>query len=76
MENYEVILERDSYVKKLCSFRTKREAIAYMEDNYEIIANWFEDYVDFNKIYCPSTRELSYESSDFKTKLLVRKLTK
>lgn len=74
--NYEVILERNSFIKVLSTFKTKKLAQEFMEDNYEIIGNWFEEYVDFNKIYCPKTRELSYESSDLKTSLRVRKLTK
>lgn len=82
MKNYEVILEHNGYAKTLSSFRTKKLAQQYMEDNYEIIADWYEDRVEFSKFYSPKTRSYSYESTQTKangeplTMLMVRKLTK
>ena len=73
---YEVILERNSFIKTLSLFKTKKQALAYMDFNSSLIEEWFEEPIEFNKFYCPSTRETTYESSDFSTKLMVRKLTK
>ena len=74
--NYEVILERNSFKQRVATFITKKLANKYMDDNYSVIENWFEEPVEFTKFYCPSTRETTYESQDLKTKLMVRKLTK
>ena len=74
--NYEVILERYSHVKSLGLFKTKKQANEFMESNYDIIADWFEKCVEFTKFYCPKTRDITYESDDFKTKIMVRKLIK
>lgn len=75
-ENYEVILEHEGYTQILSSFRTKKLAQQYMEDNYYIIEDWWENRIEFNKFYIPSTREITYETSDLSTILRVRKLTK
>lgn len=74
-ENYEVILEHDSYQQRVATFITKKLAQEFMDKEYLSIENWFEN-VEFHKYYYPSTREITYESNDLRTKLMVRKLTK
>lgn len=73
---YEVILEHNSFKKRLATFLTKKLANEYMEINYKVIGNDFENPIEFSKFYCAKTREVTYESDDLKTKLIVRKLTK
>ena len=78
--NYEVILERNSFAKVLCTFKYKKEAQAYIDFNYDIIEDWFEERVDFNIIKnldkLGRPYETYYENSNRDTTLYVRRLTK
>ena len=59
---------------------TKKEAQAYIDFNYDIIEDWFEERVDFNIIKnldkLGRPYETYYENSNRDTKLYVRRLTK